>query len=126
MQLLAHHGADEAALYNGSKPITVTGTIARVWWVNPHTFIEVDVKDASGRVTQWRLEFASPNTLARQGWTQESMKRGDPITVTGTPAKDGSPTAYVRSGTLANGTKMIDTSRFVPDGATIRFPKPAN
>ena len=125
VQLLAHHGGDEAAIYRGSKPVQLMGTIVEVEWFNPHVFLHIDVRDAAGKVTRWRLELASANALTRQGWTRESMKFGDPVSVTGTPASDGSPNAYVRTGTLANGKKLVDTSRFVPDGSAIEFVTPS-
>ena len=67
VQVLAHHGADEAAIYKGAKPVQLTGTIVEVEWFNPHAFLHIDVKDAAGKVTRWRLELASPNILIRQG-----------------------------------------------------------
>ena len=119
VQVLAHHGGDDVATFKGSKRVDLTGVIVEVEWFNPHAFLHVDVRDAVGRVTRWRLELASPNTLTRQGWTRESLKKGDQVSVTGTPARDGSLTAYVRTGTLANGQKLSDTSKFFPSGADI-------
>ena len=125
-QLFAHHGADQADIYKGSKPITLQGTIVDVEWFNPHAFLQIDVKDAAGTVTRWRLELASPNALTRQGLSRESLKRGAQISVIGTPAKDGVPTpiAYARTITLADGRKFVDTAQFSADGKTIKFVRP--
>jgi hypothetical protein len=123
VQALAHHGGDDAAIFKGSKQVDLTGVIVEVEWFNPHAFLRIDVTDAAGRVTRWRLELASPNTLTRQGWTRESLRKGDRVSVTGRPARDGSLTAYVRTGTLASGQKLSDTSKFVPSGADLITPR---
>ena len=70
--VVAHHSF--AAEYDSSKPITLKGTVTRVEWTNPHARFYVDVKDEGGSVTNWNLELASPNVLARQGWTRNSLK----------------------------------------------------
>src|SRR6195256_2686178 len=77
--LVAHHSF--AAEYDASKPVTLKGTVTRVEWTNPHARFYVDVKEESGTVTNWNLELASPNVLSRQGWTRNSLKFGDVITV---------------------------------------------
>ena len=122
--VLAHHGGAESTIYKGSTPIELTGTIVNVEWFNPHSFLLIDVTDAAGKATRWRLEFAPPRVLTRQGWTRQSMKQGDQVSVTAMPARDGSATAYVRAGTLANGKKMVDTSLFLRDGTAIKFGAP--
>ena len=86
---LAHHSF--AAEYDVKKPVTLKGTVTKVEWTNPHAHFYVDVKDASGAVTNWNFELASPNVLARNGWKRNSLKPGDTVSVTGIRAKD-SPT----------------------------------
>ena len=71
---LAHHAF--AAEYDANKPIKLTGTVTKVEWTNPHTWFYLDVKDSSGKVTNWGFEMGSPNGLMRQGWTRNSMKLG--------------------------------------------------
>ena len=85
---LAHHsfGAD----YDASKPITLQGTVTKIEWMNPHVRFYLDVRDPSGKVTNWAFELGSPNTLMRSGWRRDSLKPGDEITVKGSRAKDSS------------------------------------
>jgi hypothetical protein len=103
--LVAHHSF--AAEYDSTKPVTLKGAVTRVEWTNPHARFYVDVRDESGSVTNWNLELASPNVLARQGWTRNSLKIGDQITVEGSMAKDGSKMANARLVTLADGKKVF-------------------
>ena len=77
--VLAHHSF--AAEYDSTKPVNVTGAVTKVEWMNPHARFYLDVKDASGSVTNWEFELGSPNGLMRQGWTRNSMKQGDQISV---------------------------------------------
>src|SRR5436853_7114006 len=86
-----HHSF--AAEYDSTKQITVKGSVAKVAWVNPHAYVYIDVKDESGKVTTWAFESLSPNALARQGWSRDSLKVGEQVTVDGYPAKDGKPLA---------------------------------
>jgi len=97
---LAHHAF--AAEYDASKPVKLTGTVTKVEWTNPHTWFYLDVKDASGKVTNWGFEMGSPNILLRAGWTRNSMNPGDVVTVEGSRAKDGSNNANVKVVTLAS------------------------
>jgi tRNA(Ile2) C34 agmatinyltransferase TiaS len=89
--LLAHHSF--AAEYDSTKTVTVKGTVNKLSWVNPHAYVFVDVKDASGKVTTWAFESLSPNALSRQGWNRNSLKQGEEVTVEGYMAKDGKPLA---------------------------------
>ena len=77
----AHHAF--SAAYDSNKPFTVTGTVTSVDWVNPHVHINVDSKAEDGAVTSWKFEVGSPNGLMRSGWTRNSLKPGDPVTVEG-------------------------------------------
>ena len=103
--LLAHHSF--SAEYDANKPVTLKGTVTKVEWTNPHARFYIDVKDETGKVTNWNLELASPNGLMRQGWTRHSLKIGDLVTVTGAMAKDGSNMANARTVTLADGKKVF-------------------
>lgn len=88
LPLAAHHSF--AADYDVSRPLTLTGTVTEVEWMNPHVLFYMDVKDASGQVTNWAFELGSPNTLMRSGWTRNTLKTGQQITVKGCRAKDHS------------------------------------
>ena len=90
---LAHHGS---AAYDMSKSVSVTGRVTEFQFVNPHVLISMDVKDPSGKVEKWEGELTSPNHLARAGWTKSTIKPGDEVTLTGGPAKSGSPTMWIR------------------------------
>ena len=103
--LVAHHSF--AAEYDANKPVTLKGTVTRVEWTNPHARFYVDVKEEGGTVTNWNLELASPNVLTRQGWTRNSLKFGDVITVEGSMAKDGAKMANAKTVTLADGRKVF-------------------
>jgi hypothetical protein len=102
---VAHHSF--AAEYDSKKPIEFTGTVTKVEWMNPHARFYVDVKDDAGKVTNWELELGSPNGLMRQGWTRNSLKKGDAVSVTGSLAKDGSKLANARTVKLADGRQVF-------------------
>lgn len=94
----AHHSF--SAEFDASKTFKVTGTVTRVEWMNPHIFFYLDVvDDATKKMTQWTMELGSPNNLMRNGWTRNSLKIGDVITVEGSQARDarplGSPSAII-------------------------------
>ena len=104
--LLAHHSF--GAEYDATKPITVTGVLTKVEWMNPHSFIYVDVNDGKGNITNWKLEGYPPNVLYRNGWNKDTtMKPGDKITVTGWRARDNANIGHSREITLPSGKKMV-------------------
>jgi len=119
----AHHSF--AAEYDAAKPVTLKGTVTRIEWTNPHARFYVDVKDPDGTVVNWNLELASPNVLVRQGWTRQSLKIGDEITVTGSSAKDGSKMANARNVTLAGGKRVFAGSPAGDPGAAPEAPPAA-
>jgi hypothetical protein len=107
--LIAHHSF--AAEFDASKPVTLTGTVTKVEWSNPHVWFYTDVKDETGKVANYGFEMGSPNGLMRAGWTRNSMKVGDLVTVEGSRAKDGSNHVNARSVTLAStGQKLFAAS----------------
>ena len=101
----AHHSF--AAEFDASKPVKLTGTVTKIEWQNPHAFIYLDVKDESGKVTNWGMEMGSPNGLMRQGWSRNSLKIGDEITVEGSRAKDGSNIGNAKTVTLTDGQRLF-------------------
>ncbi len=104
--LLAHHSF--SAEFDASKPFKMTGTVTKVEWMNPHTFFYIDVKDEkTGKVTNWAMEMGSPNGLMRAGWTRNTMKIGETVTVEGSLAKDGSPTGNARAVLLTSTGKRL-------------------
>jgi Family of unknown function (DUF6152) len=101
---MAHHSF--AAEYDSNKPITLHGVVTSVEWMNPHARFYVDVKDDNGKTTNWEFELGSPNGLMRAGWTRNSLKKGDEVTVKGSRAKDGS--------NLVNASRIM-----MPDGRPV-------
>ena len=102
--VVAHHSF--AAEFDASKPIKLTGTVTKIEWMNPHTYFYIDVTE-DGKTANWGMEMGSPNGLMRQGWTRNSMKIGDVVTVEGSRAKDGSLIGNARSVMLSTGQKLF-------------------
>lgn len=92
----AHHSVQ--AEFDVNKEISLTGTVVSVEWINPHSYIHIDVKNASGKVERWAFEMAGPGALRKGGLSRENrggLKPGDTLTITGIPAKDGSTMGFV-------------------------------
>jgi hypothetical protein len=87
--VFAHHGTGIA--YDQSKPTVIKGTVTEFSWTNPHAHLLLDVKDASGKVSQYAVEMNSPGVMTRQGWTKRQFKVGDEVSITVYPAKVGTP-----------------------------------
>lgn len=104
--LAAHHSF--AAEYDANKPITVKGVVTKVEWTNPHARFYVDVVDAGGRVTSWNFELAARSALTRNGWTGQTLKVGESVTVTGFEGRaTGTFRANARSVVLADGRSVF-------------------
>ena len=98
----AHHSF--AAQYDGAKPVRLTGTLQKIEWTNPHSFIHLAVKSArDGTVNDWACEGANPGALSRRGFQRGDIKVGDTITIDGFLAKNGSHLIDARRITLAGG-----------------------
>jgi uncharacterized protein DUF6152 len=106
----AHHSF--AAEYDSKKPVTLTGTVTKVEWLNPHVRFYADVKDQAGAVANWEFELGSGTSLVRQGWTRNSLKPSDVIKVEGFLARDGSRLVNAVSVSLGDGRKMFAGSSF--------------
>ena len=98
---LSHHSN---VAYEVRKVITVTGVVKEFRWVNPHTWLHVVVDDGSGAKVEWAAEGRAPGILLRAGWTRNSIKPGETVTVDMSPAKDGSHTSIIARVTKADGT----------------------
>jgi len=102
---LAHHSF--AAEFDASKPVKLEGVVTKMEWINPHSWIHLDVTTSSGEVQHWMVEGGAPNALLRRGWTKNSLPAGTKIMVQGFQAKDGSMRANGRDITFADGSKLF-------------------
>ena len=105
LPMLAHHSF--AAEFDNNKKLTLKGTVAKVEWMNPHIWVYLDAKDEKGTSVRWQCEGGPPNTLTRNGWSPNSLKLGDKITIDGALAKDGSKTCNARMVKLADGRTVF-------------------
>lgn len=101
----AHHAF--ASVFDRDDPIDLTGTVTKVEWMNPHTWIYIDVENEDGDVENWALEMGSPNTLVRRGWRHNSLQVGHRVTVAGFRARKRDLTGAVRSVTLSTGERLF-------------------
>ncbi|PYS52553.1 MAG: hypothetical protein DMG13_15870 [Acidobacteria bacterium] len=103
--LLAHHS--EAAQFDVTKPIKVTGLVKRVEWMNPHIWFYVDVKDDKGNVTTWGFSGLPPGMAVRKGFTKDTLRVGETVVVQGFRAKDGSNNASGNILTFSDGRQVF-------------------
>lgn len=104
-RVAAHHSF--AAEFDANAPVELTGSVTKIEWANPHTFFYVDVQNAKGEYENWAFEMGSPNGLMRRGWTRNTLKLGDVVTVMGSRAKDGSFKGNARSVVLSTGKRLF-------------------
>ena len=102
--LLAHHGA---SAYDRSKPVNFKATVTNFRWTNPHVFIFFDVKNESGGVDQWTCESINPGMMSKQGWTRNTLKVGDQVTIMGFPSRTGSHVMLLDKVILADGRELV-------------------
>ena len=102
---MAHHAF--SAEFDGNQPITLHGTITKMEFVNPHTWIFIDVKNPDGQVVNWAIEAGAPNALIRRGWRADSLKPGEEISVEGYRAKNGTTKANGKNITLPDGRTLF-------------------
>ena len=117
--VFTHHSF--AAEFDANKPVTLKGSVTKLDWANPHIWVYLDVKDDQGNPQRWQCEGGPPKTLTRNGWTKDSLKFGDQITIDGALAKDGSKTCNVRVIKLPDGRSVLGGSS---GGDTPPPPKP--
>ena len=120
--LVAHHA--ESAQFDVNKPVEVTGVIKTVEWANPHIWFYVDVKDDTGKITTWGFSGLPPGMLARRGFTKNTLKPGDVVTVRGSRAKDGSTNASGGRVTFADGRQVFPGALEVGIGIPNAAPRP--
>jgi hypothetical protein len=101
--LFAHHGA---ASFDTSKMVTVTGTVTEYIWANPHVLVKLDAKDDSGNVSHWVVEAWNPVTQASRGWSKNTFKPGDDVSLDINPAKNGQPVGEIRGRIVINGIEF--------------------
>jgi Family of unknown function (DUF6152) len=105
LPLAAHHSF--AAEFDSTKAVSLQGVVTKLDWMNPHIWIYLDTKDDSGTVAHWQCEGGPPNALTRQGWSKDSLKINDQVTIDGFRSKDGTNTCNARSVKLPSGKNVF-------------------
>jgi hypothetical protein len=103
--LRAHHAF--SAEFDAGQPIVLKGVVSKAEWINPHSWVYIDVKGSDGKAVTWAIECGAPNALLRRGWNKNSLPIGTEIVVDGYRAKDGSATANAKDITFPDGKKLF-------------------
>ena len=103
LPVAAHHSF---SMFDETKELVLKGAVKEFQWSNPHTWIQLNVTDASGNVVEWSIEGGSPNLLGRQGWKRNSLKAGDQVEITVHPLRDGQPGGSFMRAVLADGRTL--------------------
>ena len=114
--LVAHHSF--AAEFDNKQPVQVKGVVTKIDWMNPHTWVYVDVKDDAGTVQKWQFETGAPNELVRRGWKMDDLKVGDQVSIDGFKAKKLISNTGVRTGNARSITLPSATSNSLSRGPT--------
>ena len=101
--VVAHHGA---ASFDTTNEVTLKGTVTEWTWFNPHCFLKFDAKGDDGTVKNWAVEAGNPTDMSKRGWSRNSFKPGDQVTVTLQPVKTGAPVGRIRSVVVASGQEF--------------------
>jgi uncharacterized protein DUF6152 len=109
VRISAHHSLSTE--FDIKKSVTLTGTVTKMEWTNPHSWLHVDVKNAQGKVEAWNIEFGSPNALYRRGWRRTDLPANAVVTVTGYASKDGSKTISAADVKLPDGRTLFAGTR---------------
>jgi hypothetical protein len=104
VSLFAHHGNAE---FDIGKRVTVKGIVTKWFWSNPHCLLDLDVKDENGSTVHWVLETQPPRSVGATGFSQQTFKPGDEVTVTLEPVKNGRPLGRILGVVLPNGEKLV-------------------
>ena len=106
----AHHAFSRD--FDQSKPVTLSGMVTKVQWTSPHVMTYIDVKDSSGKVTNWKIEMGSPVQLTKAGWTKDKLKAGEMVSLQGWQAKNGTNFANAEEVTMGNGEELTAASSY--------------
>jgi Family of unknown function (DUF6152) len=109
----AHHSF--SAQFSRDLPVTVTGTVSKVEWTNPHARFYVEAEDENGDLVEWNFELTTPNILMRRGWRPNSLKVGDTVTVEGFRARNAPTVANAGDVKLGDGTVLFGRNQNDPD-----------
>jgi len=102
--IFAHHSS---AIFDGNKRFTVVGTVTEWFWANPHCLLSLDVKDANGQVVHWVVETQAPPNMIPHGWSRQSFKPGDQVTLTVEPARSGQPVGRLLRAEFPDGRTLL-------------------
>jgi hypothetical protein len=102
---LAHHAF--TAEFDANQPVVLKGAVSKTEWINPHSWVYLDVKDDTGKITTWAIECGAPNALLRRGWNKNNMPIGTELVVDGYRAKNGSTIMNAKDITLPDGRKLF-------------------